>query len=437
MRSLGLPTVSALVVSLFAYAAAPALAIAFWRNALAVGVIAPVAIAGRRHQLADLFRPGDGRRAGLLSVLAGFALAGHFGTWVPSAKLTSVATATALVATQPVWAALIARLRGIPVPSATWLGVGLAVVGAALATGADVSVSARAVAGDMLALVGGAAGAIYTTFGERARVTTSTLAYTTVCYTVCAAVLCVVCLVGGASLHGYPPQAWLAIAALTAGPQLLGHSLLNYTLRRISATTISVLLLLEVPGSALLGWALVGQVPALRSLPGLVVLVCGVGIAVVGSARRGVAAPAARAVTARLGERRQPGPERVQRQRRVGGEQDEVGYLGAADGGWRGDQRHVPEDRRHRGRFGPGEVGARTVDEVHRVDACLTQHTMNLGHQLPGGEVPRHHEAAERVADDQVAAARRLAGQVDPRVAGDHARARAQRQPRAGERDQL
>src|SRR6266545_4704906 len=197
MRSLGLPTVSALVVSLFAvsssaaliaYAAAPALAIAFWRNALAVGVIAPVAIAG-------------------------FALAGHFGTWVPSAKLTSVATATALVATQPVWAALIARLRGIPVPSATWLGVGLAVVGAALATGADVSVSARAVAGDMLALVGGAAGAIYTTFGERARVTTSTLAYTTVCYTVCAAVLCVVCLVGGASLHGYPPQAWLAIAA--------------------------------------------------------------------------------------------------------------------------------------------------------------------------------------------------------------------------------
>src|SRR6266545_3027145 len=123
MRSLGLPTVSALVVSLFAvsssaaliaYAAAPALAIAFWRNALAVGVIAPVAIAGRRHQLADLFRPGDGRRAGLLSVLAGFALAGHFGTWVPSAKLTSVATATALVATQPVWAALIARLRGRP-----------------------------------------------------------------------------------------------------------------------------------------------------------------------------------------------------------------------------------------------------------------------------------------------------------------------------------
>jgi drug/metabolite transporter (DMT)-like permease len=308
MRSLGLPTVSALVVSLFAvsssaaliaYAAAPALAIAFWRNALAVGVIAPVAVVRRRHQLAALLRPGEGRRAGLLCVLAGFALAGHFGTWVPSAKLTSVATATALVATQPVWAALIARLRGIAIPGTTWLGVGVAVVGAVLATGADVSVSARAVAGDVLALIAGAAGAIYATYGERARATTSTLAYTTVCYTVCAAVLGLVCLVGGASLHGYPPQAWLAIAALTAGPQLLGHSLLNYSLRRISATTLSILLLLEVPGSALLGWVLVGQVPALRSLPGLAVLVSGVGIAVVGSARRGMAAAA---VTAPPGE---------------------------------------------------------------------------------------------------------------------------------------
>jgi len=301
MRSLGLPTVSALVVSLFAisssaaliaYAAAPALAIAFWRNALAVGLIAPVAVVRRRHQLAELLRPGEGRRAGWLCVLAGLALAVHFGTWVPSAKLTSVATATALVATQPVWAALIARLRGIAVPAATWLGVAVAVVGAALATGADVSVSARAVAGDVLALVAGLAGAIYTTYGERARATTSTLAYTTVCYTVCAAVLGLVCLAGGVSLHGYPAQAWLAIVALTAGPQLLGHSLLNYTLRRISATTLSVLMLLEVPGAALLGWVLVDQVPALRSLPGLVVLVAGVGIAVLGSGRRRAATSA-------------------------------------------------------------------------------------------------------------------------------------------------
>jgi drug/metabolite transporter (DMT)-like permease len=311
MKTLGPLTIGALVVCLTAfsssaalivYAAAPALAIAFWRNALAVGVIAPVAAVRQRHELSALLRPGERRRAGMLSILAGLALAVHFGTWVPSAKLTSVAAATALVATQPVWAALIAKLRGIVVPRATWIGVGVAVLGAALATGADVSVSARAVTGDLLALAAGAMGAVYATYGERARTTLSTTVYTTVCYGVCAVVLGLVCVIGGVRLHGFPAQAWLAIAALTAGPQLLGHSTLNYALRRFSATTMSVLMLLEVPGSALLGWLLVHQVPPARSLPGLIVIVIGVGIAVLGAARRGATVAAARAVTAPPGE---------------------------------------------------------------------------------------------------------------------------------------
>ena len=58
MRPTALPTIAALVVGIVAvsssaplivYAAAPALAIAFWRNALAVGVLAPVAGTGRRR----------------------------------------------------------------------------------------------------------------------------------------------------------------------------------------------------------------------------------------------------------------------------------------------------------------------------------------------------------------------------------------------------
>jgi len=57
-----------------AYAAAPALAIAFWRNAMGVAAIGPVALLRRRGELADLVR----RREGGLSLLAGVALAAHF-----------------------------------------------------------------------------------------------------------------------------------------------------------------------------------------------------------------------------------------------------------------------------------------------------------------------------------------------------------------------
>jgi drug/metabolite transporter (DMT)-like permease len=290
MRSLGLPTTAALMVALLAvsssapliaYAAAPALAIAFWRNTLAVGVLAPVAFSWGRADLRRL-----DRRTVVLCVLAGVALAAHFATWVPSAKLTTATAATAMGATQPVWAALMAVAYRIKVAASTWIGIAVAVAGAVLATGADLTVSGRAVTGDLLAVAGGAAAAVYTTFGERARARTSTTAYTTICYAVCAVLLGAVCLVGGVPVHGFDGRTWLAIGALTVGAQLLGHSLVNYALHRVSATTVSVLLLIEVPGAALLAWAWLGQVPTAASLPGLALLVAGVAVVVLGAARR-------------------------------------------------------------------------------------------------------------------------------------------------------
>jgi drug/metabolite transporter (DMT)-like permease len=295
MRPVGLSTIAALAVGvcalsvsapLIAYAAAPGLAIAYWRNAIAAGVLVPVAAVRRRDELAGLVRTRAGRRTGLLCLLAGLALAVHFGTWVPSAKLTSAASATALVSTTPVWTALIAVVRGIHVPLATWLGIAVSVLGAALAAGADVTLSGRAFVGDLLALVGALAAGFYTTYGERARATISTTTYTMVCYTLCAVLLGVASLAGGVHLSGYPTATWLAIAVMTLGPQFGGHSLVNYALRRVSATTVAVVLLLEVPGAALVAWLLLGQLPASRSLPGLVLVVLGVAVVVLGARRR-------------------------------------------------------------------------------------------------------------------------------------------------------
>ena len=269
---------------LIVYAAAPALAIACWRNALAVAVLTPVTATTRRAELARLAGPA-GRGTVLVSLLAGVTLALHFGTWVPSAKLTGPAAATALVATQPVWQGLIALGQGRRLPRLVWLGIVVAVSGAILATGADIGVSARAFGGDLLALAGAVAGAGYVAFGERARTGLSTTTYTTICYGVCAVLLGGLCLAAGVPMHGYPATAWLAILALTAGPQLLGHSMFNYALKRVSATTISVLILLEVPGATLIGWLWLDQVPRLGQVPGLLLLLAGVAVVVLGAAR--------------------------------------------------------------------------------------------------------------------------------------------------------
>jgi drug/metabolite transporter (DMT)-like permease len=290
---LGFPVVLALCVAvvsvstsapLIAYAAAPALALAFWRNALSLAVLGPAAAGPRgRAQFTDLVRRD--RRTLVICVLSGLALAVHFGTWVPSAKLTTVATATALVCTTPIWSAVIATAQGTRLPRVTWVGIAIAVAGAVLATGADFAVSGDAVLGDVLALIGGVAGAVYFALGERARTVVSTTVYSTTSYSVCALALLVVCLATGTELVDFPATAWLAIIGTTVFPQLLGHTMVNYALQRVSATTVNVLLLLEVPGATLLGWLLIDQLPDIRSVPGLAILTVGVAVVLVGAAR--------------------------------------------------------------------------------------------------------------------------------------------------------
>jgi drug/metabolite transporter (DMT)-like permease len=274
---------------LIAFAAAPAMAIAFWRNGLAAVVLTPITLGPRRRELG-----GATRRAVLFCFLAGVALAAHFATWMPSVQLGSVATATALVATQPVWQGLIALGQGRRPSTAGWLGIGLAVAGAVWATGADVGVSTQAVLADVLALLGAIAAAVYTALGEQARATLSTTTYTWICYGTCAFILLLVCLTAGVDLTGYDTSTWAAILALVAGAQLLGHSMFNYALHHTSATTVSVLILLEVPGAALLAWLWLGQHPRAAALPGLALLLAGVIVVILGAARsnRPSAAPA-------------------------------------------------------------------------------------------------------------------------------------------------
>lgn len=260
---------------LMAAVAVPALAVALWRNVLALGVIVPFAAVRRRAELAGL-----SRRELRWALAAGVLLALHFATWVPSLRFTSVASATAIVCTQPVFVALVSRAMGHHVPRRTWLGIGISLVGVVLLTGVDFSVDPRALVGDLLALLGGLFAALYTVAGAEVRRTVTTTSYTAICYSTAAAVLLVTCLVAGVDLGGYDGQAWLQLAALTGGAQLLGHSVFNVVLRSTSPTVVSLVLLLEVPGAALIAAAFLGQVPPAAAFPGVALLLAGLGIVV-------------------------------------------------------------------------------------------------------------------------------------------------------------
>ena len=262
---------------LIAGADAPALAIAFWRNALSLPVLAIWLVARRDERRGWRARSARDRR---LSRLAGVFLAAHFATWIPSLSYTSVASSVALVATQPVWAALIARQRGEPIHRRTWQGITVALAGTLVLTGVDLSVSSRALFGDLLALLGGMLAAAYVTVGSEVRQRVSTVSYALACYTTAAVVLLTVCVVTAQPLRGYPEDTWLAILGLVVGAQLLGHTLVNVVLRSISATAVSVAILFEIVGATFIARVTLGETPPAGVWPAAVLIAIGVVIVI-------------------------------------------------------------------------------------------------------------------------------------------------------------
>ena len=132
----------------------------------------------------------------------------------------------------------------------------------------------------MLALAGGIFAALYVSVGAQVRRSLSTATYTLVCYGLCAALLLVVCLLGRQDLTGYPAGTWVKLAALTAGAQLLGHSVFNIVLRTTSPTVISLALLFEMPGAALIAALWLGQRPPWGVLPAAALLLVGVAVVI-------------------------------------------------------------------------------------------------------------------------------------------------------------
>lgn len=276
---------------LILWADAPAVSVTFWRTLGGAIILAPVALRSslrRRQGPAD--RPSG--RQWLILTASGVALGLHFATWLSSLELTSVAASVTLVSTAPIFIAVALAVLGRPPGRATWLAIGLAIVGTTIITVGDAVAGTDAeagsttglatagsdpVVGDLLALVGAAAMAAYLMLGDRLRSTMSTAAYASRIYAVAAVAVLVFALTTGTALTGFDTRTWLAIGAMVLGPQLAGHTVLNYLLRRLGSVSVSLSLLLEPIGAATLVWLIFDQLPPITAVIGgpLVLLAVG------------------------------------------------------------------------------------------------------------------------------------------------------------------
>lgn len=242
------------------------MAISFWRCAAGAAVLAPFA--------SRSLRALEPRQLGLPAI-AGLFLAAHFATWITSLELTTVAASVLLVTSSPAFVALMAwwllreRLRSI-----AWLGIVLTVVGAGLVAGGDLS-GAR-FEGNLLALAGAVTVGVYMLVGQISRRELGILEYSVITYSVAACLLLPVSLLMGHELWGYDSQTWWALVGLLIGPQLLGHTVLNYVLKDLGATTVAVAVMAEPLIAAILAYFLFGQVPTFLIYPGGAAIMTGI-----------------------------------------------------------------------------------------------------------------------------------------------------------------
>lgn len=254
-----------------ALAEATPLAVAAWRLGLASLFFLGLSSFGRAGQT-SLPQP---RAVRVRLCLAGLCLAVHFLAWFAALDRTPVARATLLVCTTPLWTTLGSLALGRRRVSALyWLALLVAALGVWLVTLASAQPATQAtLTGDLLALLGGLLFAVYLLCVEGLHETVSSQRQVTVAYSVAALVLWALLLGSGGARVGYSPGVWRALLGMTLGPQIFGHTLLNWSLRHYPSSTVAFSILLEPILAAVLAWWLLHQtLTPIQMLGGLLVL---------------------------------------------------------------------------------------------------------------------------------------------------------------------
>jgi len=260
-------------------AEAPPLVIAAYRLCLASLVLAPVAWWRARDELRKL-----GRRQLLMAVASGAFLALHFGLWIASLDYTTVASSVVLVTASPIFVAVASYLLwGEKLTTRITGGIAVSIVGAAVIGFSNWQAGAGSLLGSVLALGGATAVAGYLLIGRRLRQNMGLLSYIFLTYLSAGLVLLTAALVSGQRLTGYPGTTYLMFVLLALVPQLLGHSSLNWALRFVPATMVTIAVLGEPVGATVLAFFILKEVPSWMEIAGGVVILAGIAAAFSGS----------------------------------------------------------------------------------------------------------------------------------------------------------
>lgn len=246
--------------------------IAFYRMLFSVLLMLPVFLVKYRKEILFL-----GKKDWIFSAIAGVFLAFHFIFWFESLNYTSVASSTVLVTLQPIFAFVgtyfFFKER---LSFKTILSAFIAISGSVIISWGDFKLSGTALYGDLLALIGCALITAYLLFGQDVRKRLSLITYTFVVYSISTITLFFYVFIKGESFGPYPEADWFWFMVLALIPNLLGHTLFNWALKWVSTNTISIAILFEPIGAAILAYYVFEEKLIASQIIGGIVVISGI-----------------------------------------------------------------------------------------------------------------------------------------------------------------
>lgn len=246
--------------------------IAFYRMLFSVLIMAPLFFWKYTKELRQL-----SKRDWLFSSIAGIFLAFHFILWFESLNYTSVASSTVLVTLQPLFAFVGTYFFfKEKITMKTILAGAIAIVGSVLISWGDFKLSGAAFYGDILALIACALVTAYLLFGQDVRKRLSLVTYTMLVYVVSTITLFIYVLIKGESFGPYPTMDWVWFILLAIVPNLFGHTLFNWSIKYVSTNVVSIAILFEPIGAAILALLIFKEYLIVTQLMGGLIVIMGI-----------------------------------------------------------------------------------------------------------------------------------------------------------------
>lgn len=255
--------------------AVPFAVIAFYRLLISVAVLIPFQVCRNGIASSSL------RRFHWQYILAGLFLSAHLIAWIASLQMTTIANSIFLEGTHPLFAALFSVIflrefpRRITLPLFFLAGIGMFFI-----VSSDLGLEKSKIFGDLLAISSAAFIALYLMIARMHRTEPDFARYLIQVYGAASGFCLIYLVIMGNRLVGFAPVSWLMIALLALGPNLVGHSLLNWASRHIEIYKVNLTLLLEPVLATIGGIVFFHEFPGIQFYWGAGLIVFSVGLLV-------------------------------------------------------------------------------------------------------------------------------------------------------------